>query len=314
LKSLLLSTLLISSYLFSSPTIAQYKGELSFTSEEVAHHRKSAKKLVDTSRKCLLRHKEEHLDFFKKTCIKSWRGNNKCLSKFYGERRYSKVKGQRRSDGKKLEFLPKELEKEGFNPELVNYMEATSCVGLALQCLKEGFQATGQSDQWTSIMNFVRQNGVGGTALQDALQKIGWSIYYWNPSAPNVLEENAAAWDAEEKNWQSKGWHLYRYQRVMSRGTYWFNSVDNATDMVGFVDQIPQLLYSYPYWVGTANTGYHVFPGTYEKVVEAHSTRHFTAIDNLEFSDFNPFATGGGPRWTKSEKYRSGLIALPPIF
>ncbi|MCF8057868.1 MAG: hypothetical protein K9K67_01120 [Bacteriovoracaceae bacterium] len=301
-------------FIFINPSFAQYKGSISFTAQEISQHKKMAKTMVENSRSCLLRHKKEHIDFYKKTCIKNWRGNEKCLSKFYGERRYSKKEGQRRSDGQKLEYLPKELQKEGFNPELVNYMEATSCVGLALQCLKEGFQATGQSSQWQTIMSYVRLNNVGGTALQDALQKIGWSIYYWNPSATSKIEENAARWDAEEKNWQSKGWHLYRYQRVMSRGTYWYNSVDNAYDMVGFQDQVPQILYSYPYWVGTANTGYHVFPGTYEKVVEAHSTRHFTAFDNLEFSDFNPFATGGGPRWTKSEKYRSGLVALPPIF
>jgi hypothetical protein len=38
------------------------------------------------------------------------------------------------------------------------------------------------------------------------------------------------------------------------------------------------------------------------------------ARDNIEVSAFNPLATGGGPRWTRSEKYRSGLIAVPADF
>ncbi len=98
----------------------------------------------------------------------------------------------------------------------------------------------------------------------------------------------------------------------MNNNTYWFNKVDNKTDMVGFGTAEPKVLQTAAFWIGTANTGYHVFPGTFGDVVEAHSTRHITAIDNLEFSRFSPFATGGGPRWTKTEKYRSGLIALPP--
>lgn len=292
---------------------AEYKGELSFSSEEVQNHLNSIDELVSTSRNCLLRYKREHEEFYKKTCIKTFFGKKKCLSKYYGERRYTKVKGTRRSDGKKLDYLPKELKKEGFNPELVNYMEATSCVGLALQCLKEGFSATNQAPQWDRVMNFVRANNVGGTSLQDALQKLGWKIYYWNPVPHQSILDIAAKWDKEERKWQSKGWHAYRYQKVMNEGTYWFNTVDNSNDLVGFEKQVPGKLYQFPFWVGTANTGYHVFPGTFEKVVEAHSTRHFTAYDNLELSDFNPLSEGGGPRWTNSEKYRSGLFALPPI-
>ena len=98
----------------------------------------------------------------------------------------------------------------------------------------------------------------------------------------------------------------------MSNNTYWYNKVDNKTDMVGFGNGEPEVLQNAPFWVGTANTGYHVFPGTYGDVVEAHSTRHITSVDNLEFSRFAPFAQGGGPRWTNTEKYRSGLIAIPP--
>lgn len=309
-----MKALLIFCMLFCGQVFAQYKGEVNFSEAEILHHYDTINKLVTTSRNCLLRYKKEHEEFYDKTCIKPnlW-SKKKCLSKFYGERRYSKKRFQRRSDGKWLEYLPKALEKEGFNPELVNYMEATSCVGLALQCLKEGFHATNQHDQWDRIMTYVRANNVGGTALQDALQKIGWKIYYWNPVPHDSILEAAKKWDDEERKWQSKGWHAYRYNKVMNAGTYWYNKVDDANALVGFGAQKPTHLQKFPYWVGTANTGYHVFPGTFEKVVEAHSTRHITAFDNLEFSDFNPFAEGGGPRWTRSEKYRSGLFALPPV-
>jgi hypothetical protein len=66
--------------------------------------------------------------------------------------------------------------------------------------------------------------------------------------------------------------------------------------------------------VGIAHAGYHVFPGRKGDVIEAHSMRNIAARDNIEFSEFNPLATGGGPRWTNSEKYRSGLIVVPEDF
>ena len=42
--------------------------------------------------------------------------------------------------------------------------------------------------------------------------------------------------------------------------------------------------------------------------------REMIARDNIEVSQFNPLATGGGPRWTASERYRSGVIAVPQDF
>jgi hypothetical protein len=291
-----------------------YNGEITFSADQVEYHESKIKRLAKTSEDCLQRHKKEHIDFYKKNCRSKWNGKKVCLSKFYGERRYTMKKGSRRSDGKKLEYLPDALKDAGFSKDYARQMRTTSCVGLALQCLKEGFQKTNQSDVWEKVMRFVRANGVGGTALQHALAGLGWTTYYWNPSAPEDLAANAARWDEEEKRWQSKGWHLYRYQRIQNRGTYWFNNVDDAYAMVGFGKGSPRRLRRVPFWVGTAHTGYHVFPGTKNDVVEAHSTRHITAFDNFEFSKFAPFATGGGPRWTKTEKYRSGLIVIPPTY
>jgi len=309
MKVLFLMTLVLSVF-----NCFGYKGEIIFNQEQVNVHQETITQLVKVSKDCLARHKSEHIDFYKSNCRQTWNGKKVCLSKFYGERRYTMKKGSRRSDGKKLEFLPDALENAGFSPDYAKVMKTTSCVGLALQCLKEGFDKTNQSQVWEIIMQFVRANAVSGTSLQHSLSQLGWTTYYWNPSSPEELAENAKRWDEEEKRWQSKGWHLYRYQMIQNRGTYWFNNVDDAYSMVGFGKGSPQVLKNVPFWVGTAHTGYHVFPGTYSEVVEAHSTRDITAEDNLEFSLFAPLATGGGPRWTRTEKYRSGLIVLPPTY
>ncbi|CAN5724706.1 hypothetical protein BH20VER1_BH20VER1_25590 [soil metagenome] len=76
--------------------------------------------------------------------------------------------------------------------------------------------------------------------------------------------------------------------------------------------RVPAAFRSAPFFVGTAHTGYHVFPGFEGSIIDAHSTRALTSVNNLEKSQFNPLASGGGPRWTPTEKYRSGLIATPP--
>jgi hypothetical protein len=310
MKLILLSVIVLA---FSSSALSAYKGSISFSNSEISNHRRSAWTLSNVAANCLARYKTEHEQFYKQNCWRTQNGEKKCLSKFYGDRRYSMRRGSLRSDGKPLEYLPDALRKSGIPARLAGQMKQISCVGLALQCLKEGFNATNQQAQWRRIRSFVSSNGVGGTSLQYALGKIGWKTYYWNPAPYWSIEEDMRRWDREEKNWKSKGWHFYRYNRVMNRGTYWFNNVDDANELVGFQDKAPRILKKFPFWVGTAHTGYHVFPGTEEKVVEAHSTRHFTSFKNLEFSDFNPLKTGGGPRWTKTEKYRSGLIALPPM-
>lgn len=302
------TTLLTLLTLFAVNAQASYNGSISFTPAEVAKHKATINELVEESKDCLQRYKKEHERFYKSHC----NSRGVCLSKYYGERKYSKKRFQRTDWGWFKVYLPTALRKAGFDKDLVDLMEPISCVGLALNCLESGFKVTGQRKQWEDIMRFVRANGVGGTALQHGLQQLGWEINYWNPAEKEYIAEANAGWDAEEKDWQSKGWHAYRYNNVVTRGTYWYNKVDNATDLVGFVKETPQKLYDYPFWVGTANTGYHVFPGTYGQVVEAHSTRPITSFDNLEFSPFNPLA-GQGPKWTSTEKYRSGLIALPPL-
>lgn len=299
--------------LFSSSAEAAFRGTLEFSEQDRIQHKQSIHKLVETSAACLNRYKTEHLEFYRSHCYQS-RGRSICLSKFYGDRRFSKKRGEVRSDGEPLQFLPDALEAAGFAREYVDKMTSTSCVGMTLLCLEEGFQATGQDEIWQAIRGYVRANGVDGSSLQEALRQLGWTVYYWNPSPmDNSTVARLTRWDAEESGWKSKGWHLSRYRQVMRDRRYYDNPVDNVTDLTGFGTTAPKLLERFPFWVGTAHTGYHVFPGTYLDVIEAHSTRALTSIDNLQFSKFSPLATGGGPRWTETEKYRSGLIALPPL-
>lgn len=287
---------------------AKYNGDIEFSQQEISYHQQNIGALIESAKNCLEGFEETHFDFYENNS-RVVNGKRVHLSKYYGARRYSDKPGQVRPDGYKLTWLVDALAEIGFPASDMAKMEPNSCVGMALTCLEEGFKDTNQSAQWVKIRKFTNANGVGGVALQYALRQIGWTLYYWNPSAST---ESMAKWDQEESSWASRGQHLPWYNSVKKKGKYWANTVDNSTDLVGFGDQEPEVLKDQPFWVGTANVGYHVFPGTYGKVVEAHSTRHITAIDNLEVSMFNPFANGGGPRWTPKEKYRSGLIALPP--
>lgn len=287
----------------------KYNGDVSFTQEERLDHKNKINEFVEVASQCLNQFEDDHFEFYDSNCI-AVNGKEVCLSKFYGERRYSKLPNQVRPDGVKLEWLATALKEIGYPSSYMDKMVPNSCVGMALSCLEKAFLETDQKNQWLRIKKFTNDNGVGGVALQYALRQIGWKLYYWNPSTNT---DSMAKWDAEEASWKSKGYHQAWYKTVFSEGRYWYNTVDNATDLVGFGDGEPAVLKSHPFWVGTANVGYHVFPGHYATVIEAHSTRHISSIDNLEVSVFSPMANGGGPRWTKTEKYRSGLIALPPL-
>ena len=302
----------LTSVLFICTAQAAYKGSVSFSSQEVANHAAKTSKLLSVSKNCLEEYKQRHISFYRSNCIRLSDGNKRCLSKFYGDRRFTKKRVEFRSDGQRLSSLSAELRKQGFNPALINQMESTSCVGMAISCLRKGFRATNQMDQWNKIARFYRANAVGGTSIQYALAKLGWRTFYWNPESTSTINSETKKWDAQEKNWKSKGWHNYRYIRVMNHNRYWFNYIDDKYTMTGFGEGTPQVLHSVPFWVGTAHTGYHVFPGTYGNVIEAHSTRGITSINNMEFSVFAPMKNGGGPRWTATEKYRSGMIVLPP--
>lgn len=102
----------------------------------------------------------------------------------------------------------------------------------------------------------------------------------------------------------------YRWATIKSRGMYYMNPVDDARSLVNFKTEMPEKFLDVPFYVGTAHTGYHVFPGTFGQVIEGHNTRAITDRNTLESSPFNPMEDGGGPRG----QYFSGLVAVPPGF
>ena len=146
--------------------------------------------------------------------------------------------------------------------------------------------------------------------MQHALQKLGWKTYYWNPQT-----SQNSVWDAQEKandpnnNKHFWGYHVYRWSTINGPGrNYYTNVVDNFSSLVNFGSQPPLGLKKVPFFIGTAHTGYHVFPGKFEQVIEGHSTRAITDSKTMESSSFNPLQDGGGPRGV----YRTGLMSVPP--
>lgn len=270
---------------------AGFRGSVEFTAAEKAAHQRHINTITRTARRYLEDIWRDHLAFHRRWGV----------SKYYGDR--SQLLNTR---AKRIAAL----QRAGAPVSLVDQLQPTSCVGLALQGLGAGVAATNDpvlQGAWEKIRAFTRANDQDGSALIHALQKLGWRVHYWNP-AP----QNNAAWDAEERNWRSKGWHAYRYATVMNRGNYYYNTVDDKSLLVGFGTRVPQQFRSADFFLAVAHTGYHVFLGFEGEVIEAHSTRLLSSVHNLERNPFNPLASGGAPRWTPNEKYRSGLIATPP--
>jgi len=281
-----------------SPAFAA--SDVALTPQEIRLHGQRAGVIAQTASQCLDRTYQTHLTFYKKWGV----------SKYYGGRRpdYATREGRIQA-----------LLNAGRPAALESQLESISCIGLTMRCLEEGFAAAGLKSTWVKIYNRLAvNNAFYGTDLQKMLRKLGWKSYYWNPD-PSQNE----SWDAEDRRlnplpegrvWNPVwGGHAARYRSVMTKSDYYGIPIDNATDLVGFGDRSPAFLANVPFFVGTAHSGYHVFPGRRGTVIEAHSMRNLTSKDNLETSPFAPLAPGGGPRWTRSERYRSGVILVPPL-
>ena len=273
-------------------SFAGFNGRIDFTADERAAHQRHIGTITKVARRFLDDIWDTHTAFYRKHRV----------SKFYGDRNTSLDSRSERIAA---------LQAAGAPTSLVDELQPTSCVGLTLNALQNGFRAPRDprlDSAWTKILTYVRANHLDGSALLDALQKLGWKIYYWNPSP-----RDNQRWDAEDGNRRSRGWHAYRFLTVNRSNTYYFNKVDDKSLFVNFGTTVPRELRSVPFFVGVAHTGYHVFPGFYGDVIEAHSTRRLDSVHNLEKNPFNPLASGGAPRWTPSEKYRSGLLGFPPL-
>jgi len=270
-----------------------------FSEEEKKLHLENIEIITSQAAECLYRTANEQLEFF----------NSHGVTKFYGDR------------NPKYETLSKRREaliKLGKNPALADQQQAISCIGLTRTCLSEGFAAADLRLLWAKIdKRLAKDKSYDGTDLQKMLHLLGWKILYWNPDP-----SQNALWDIEDRKinpltkgrkWMGVwGGHAENYSSVMKKGTYYGVPVDDAETLVGFKDQAPDELAKADFFVGTAHSGYHVFPGYSGNVIEGHSMRSLDSKDNIEVSTFNPLGSGGGPRWTRTERYRSGIIAVPP--
>ncbi|HEY8279698.1 MAG TPA: hypothetical protein VIH99_08745 [Bdellovibrionota bacterium] len=210
-------------------------------------------------------------------------------------------------------------------------LQDISCVDMARRCLRAGFEAAGIKSIWDKVDREVLLNGVSGAEMQKALLDVGWRSLYWNPDPTQN-----AAWDLDDqkinpipehkdgvpdKVWMGTwGAHAMRWRSVNEKNLYTMGSeipipIDDKKLLVGFQDEPPKAFTDLPFFVGTAHAGYHVFPGFYGSIIEAHSVRKLSSRDNLEISKFNPGVgdkDGFGPQWTDIEKYRSGVLVVPP--
>lgn len=272
-----------------------------FTAAEIQQHNANIRQIVDVSADCLDTVYDDHIDFFS-----HWG-----ISKYYGDRNPKYATAQGRLEALKLYGKP---------PELLSQLEPISCIGLAVKCLKQGFEAVGMASTWAKIFDQLKiDNKMYGTDLQKNLIALGWKSYYWNPNPANNEK-----WDAEDRElnplkpgkvWNPVwGGHAYRYNQALN-GYYYEKDlyVHDAVSLVGFGDKQPAFFVQIPFFLGVAHAGYHVFPGRNGEVIEAHSMRLLNSRENLEFSEFNPLKKGGGPIWTSTEKYRSGVIVVPNL-
>lgn len=275
----------------------------------------SASQLINSvASECLDFTWNTHVDFFNKYGV----------SKYYGDRHpLWSIRAERL----------KVVRNVGAPDSIVDLQEPISCIGLTRRCLKQGFYAT-QNDLmkklWDKIDKKVLDNGTQGDVLINNLKTLGWKVMYWNPDPTQNVKWDAedkvllpgntvVTWDSGQKNSKGQfifhpgwGYHQARYSQVMKSNKYYNIMVDDKVTLVGNKKTIPQKFLSIPFFVAIAHTGYHVFSGAFGEVIEGHSMRALDSIDNLQKSMFNPLAPGGGPRWSNSEHYRSGVIAVPP--
>jgi len=314
--------------LLSSPDARAGSSGVTFTAEEIAANVANSKQISETAATCLTRTWNEHKSFYEQ----------RKYSKFYGNRhpKYKTVQGRKNALLSLLPALAKRVRK-GDSAAIAELnarereLETTSCIGLAMQCLGEGFVSAGMDGTWSKIKTWVgRSNEDGeylfyGTDLQKALVDLGWKSIYWNPA----LSQNAE-WDRleqafnplkEGKEWNPVwGGHVVRWASVLRQKNYYGIPVHDIQTLVNFGVNPPAEFKQAPFFVATAHAGYHVFPGFNGQVIEAHSMRELSSKDNIEVGMFNPLyqpvngvANGNGaPKWTRSEHYRSGMIVVPP--
>ncbi len=303
MKSIYMTALALATA-FGAPAFA-YNGSIVFSASEKATHASKASEIAQSAADCMDAQWLDHVSFFKQHGV----------SRYFGNRRY--IKGEKpgvRADGHPLTPIRPELRKHGVDVSLENELTSMSCVDFARKCLSEAFAASGQSTFWDRIEAFNQFNGNIGPAIAVGLQAIGWKLVYWNPDHA----QDKTIDDEDQRLRAGNPGHVWGYHGALFQSSvispshhYYQYQVDDFKTLVNFGTHVPQKFLQVPFFMGFANIGYHVFLGYHGQVIEAHSARGLFAMDNMENTEFNP-AAGGGPKSTNSEKYHSGLIAVPP--
>jgi len=301
-----LITSFVVSFFFAMPTQADHQsfktspidseaflGSISFSTAEIAMHKTQITKLINEAASCTRDAHTLHLDFFAKWGISPFFGDNS---------NYARMTAKQ-----KVEYV----ESLNLPASLTEQLQPMSCIGLVYKCLKVGFEKTGQSAVWARLFAYTQKNAGDGSALQFALQKLGWKVYFWNPDpTKNKLWDDLEYKEDPQNDDRFWGYHSYRFQTVNStKRNYLYNTVDDARALVGFKRSVPTLLQNSPFYIGNAHSGYHIFIGLKDRIVEGHSTIDITNPRMLEDNVFDPLNEDSpGP----SGSYRSGLMALPP--
>lgn len=305
LKLLIFTTITLS-VLVSKAALVPH--QIKFSEEDQLKHKNGLTKLTNVASNCLLGVEAYHRDFFEENAFSPFYGDNaKSFIAMSSQQKINYLANQTQQNANDVANAISSIQgikTAGKDAQMKNM----SCIGLVARCLSEGFVAAGQSDIWVKVKSFLAANDYDGTALQAALQALGWKIYYWNPD----LSKNAA-WDLqEEKSGISnalKGYHTMRYSQVVRSGGYYKNKVDDAKTLVNFGTKTPSFLAQASFFVGIAHTGYHVFSGYKGYVIEGHAGRGPLAHDIVEAGMFSPLLSQGKP---SGQTYKSGLIAIPP--
>lgn len=271
------------------------------------------RQIIQSASECIQNYWTTHVAFFNKNKV----------SKYYGSNNPNLQTRDQRIAA---------LKKYGAPVSLVDELESTSCIGMARACIKQAFLGTKSptlKNVWDRMDKILIASGSDGSVLANNLQTLGWKILYFNPKpednalwdkqdVKNLTNVKVVKWDSGVKNSKGEfvyhsGWgmHASRYREVMKKNKYYVSKIDDKTTLVGFGSVLPESFKRAPFFLGVAHAGYHVFPGFYGEVIEAHSSRQLNSINNMERGVFNPL-NGGSPMWSNTEWYRSGIIAVPP--
>ena len=191
--------------------LAGYRGNISFDLADQDRHLQGIQTIMKRASQCLREDLSRHQEFLKRFGISAFYGDNSSFAKKIvrgpdgREIRVSTSPEEKRNmlrsygigESLLMDFVPAvscfsvgenpvPLENPAFRDQCRLALRPTSCIGLSLKCLGEGFHAAGQDDLWNQILQFTVENGVQGDALQVALQKLGWRIAYWNPDLSEI--------------------------------------------------------------------------------------------------------------------------------